>query len=74
VEWKFYRELIAWAQIANMRFTKYIITVIYCAVVSTAFSQIPYANPLLIHSNNPIAFDKVDAKITRQAVEQIIQL
>jgi thimet oligopeptidase len=74
VEWKFYRELIASAQIANMRFTKYIITVIYCAVVSATFSQTPSANPLLIHSNNPIAFDKVDAKIIRQAVEQIIQL
>ena len=32
------------------------------------------ANPLLIHSNDPIAFDKVDANIIRDAVAQVIQL
>ncbi|HTB26453.1 MAG TPA: M3 family metallopeptidase [Puia sp.] len=57
-----------------MLFTKFSISVILCFMISAAISQAPPPNPLLIHSNNPIAFDKVDAKIIRQAVEQIIQL
>ncbi len=32
------------------------------------------ANPLLIHSNEPIPFDKIDAKMIRDAVAQVIQL
>ncbi len=57
-----------------MRFTKYFISAILCLMISAAISQAPPANPLLVHSNNPIAFDKVDAKVIRQAVEQIVQL
>ncbi len=57
-----------------MRFIKYIFQVIFCISVLPIYSQTQSGNPLLVHSNNPIAFDKVDAKVIRQAVEQIIQL
>ena len=57
-----------------MRNIKYLILVIFCAAILPALSQTASGNLLLIHSNNPIAFDKVDAKVIRQAVEQIIQL
>ena len=40
----------------------------------SAYSQTPPTNPLLIHSNNPIAFDKVDAKVIREAVDRTIRL
>jgi Zn-dependent oligopeptidase len=44
------------------------------AFTTPAFSQSPaFDNPLLIHSNNPIAWDKVDANIIRNAVTQVIQ-
>ncbi len=66
--------MIASIQILNMRVTKYTITAILCFMISAAISQTPPVNLLLIHSNNPIAFDKVDAKVIRQAVEQIIQI
>jgi thimet oligopeptidase len=57
-----------------MRSTKYIFQVFFCISALPLFSQTQSGNPLLVHSNNPIAFDKVDAKVIRQAVEQIIQL
>ena len=40
-----------------------------------AYCQPPVEeNPLLVHSNNPIAWDKVNADVIRQAVEQVVQL
>jgi len=54
-----------------MRYLKYNCLFICWVMISPAFSQ-EIANPLLIHSNNPIAFDKVDAKIIREAVDQVI--
>ena len=53
-----------------MRYLKYACLLICWVMISPAFSQ-ETANPLLIHSNNPITFDKVDAKIIREAVDQI---
>ena len=45
-----------------------------CLVATApAFSQKP-SNPLLIHSNDPIAFDKIDAQMIRESVAQIIQI
>jgi Zn-dependent oligopeptidase len=40
-----------------------------------AFSQeLLTDNPLLIHSNHPIAWDKVNADVIRKAVEQVVQI
>ena len=40
-----------------------------------AYCQPPAAeNPLLIHSNKPIAWDKVNADVIRNAVEQVVLL
>jgi len=57
-----------------MRCFKYLIPVIIISVVSPVFSQNSSTNLLLIHSNNPIAFDKVDAKVVRESVDQLIHL
>ena len=57
-----------------MRFIKYTFQVIFCISALPLFSQTQAVNPLLVHSSNPIAFDKVDSKVIRQAVEHIIQL
>jgi thimet oligopeptidase len=57
-----------------MRFTNYIITAFFCVLVLPVFCQNPANNPLLMHSNNSISFDKVDANTIREAVTQIIQL
>ena len=47
----------------------------FCVFETPAYSQPPATeNPLLVHSNNPIAWDKVDANIIRNAVEQVVQL
>ncbi len=44
------------------------------AILLPAYSQTPSANPLLIHSNDPIAWNKVDAAVIRDAVQQVIHL
>jgi thimet oligopeptidase len=55
-----------------MIYTKYLTTVLTSLVLAPAFSQSP-GNPLLVHTNNPIAFDKVNASVIRQAVAVVIQ-
>jgi thimet oligopeptidase len=56
-----------------MRFMKYMIVLVFCACLSPVFSQMNTSgNPLLIRSNNPIAWDKVDASVIRDAVTQVI--
>ncbi len=57
-----------------MRITKYVVLIIFSISALPLLSQAQSGNPLLVHSNDPIAFDKVDAKVIRQAVEQIIRL
>jgi thimet oligopeptidase len=58
-----------------MRLLKYFLPGILVAFIAPAFSQGPASsNPLLIHSNNPIAWDKVNAKVIRNAVAQVIRL
>ncbi len=57
-----------------MRYSKYLFLAMFCAAILPAFSQTPSTNALLIHSNNPIAFDKVDAKVIREAVDKIVHL
>jgi Zn-dependent oligopeptidase len=47
---------------------------VFCVAVLPAPGQNSSNNLLLIHSNNPIAFDKVDANVIRDAVDQLIQL
>lgn len=47
---------------------------ILLTIVRYSFSQTQTGNPLLIHSNNPIAFNLVNAKIIREAVTQLIDL
>src|ERR1700733_7220408 len=54
---------------------KYVMPALFAACALPAFSQsLTTDNPLLIHSNNPIAWNKVDAGVIRNAVEQIVQL
>jgi Zn-dependent oligopeptidase len=49
--------------------------VLMIAFTIPAYSQPPaLENPLLVHSNNPIAWDKVDAGVIRNAVSQVIQI
>jgi len=67
-------DLIASAQIETMRYFKYLLPVLFCSIELPAFCQTSSTNPLLVHSNNPIAFDKVDAPVIRDAVEQVIKL
>jgi thimet oligopeptidase len=57
-----------------MRLSKYLFLVVSSVFISPAFGQAPARNPLLIHSNNPIAFDKVDAKIIGEATAHVIEL
>ena len=58
-----------------MRFIKYLFLLICSAAAFPAISQkLNTNNPLLIHSNNPIPFDKVDAKMIREATTQVVQL
>jgi thimet oligopeptidase len=54
-----------------MYHSKYLITILACLVLSPVWSQSP-GNPLLVQSNNPIAFDKVDAGVIRGAVAEVI--
>ncbi|HVY75276.1 MAG TPA: M3 family metallopeptidase [Puia sp.] len=54
---------------------KQLFTVSFLLVLQTAFSQSGSAqNPLLLHSNDPIRFDRIDAPVIRQAVASVITL
>ena len=58
-----------------MRQPKLLLFIVFSILTLSSFSQtasIP--NPLLEHSNQPIAFDKVNAGIVRKAVSGIIRL
>jgi thimet oligopeptidase len=55
-----------------MKYAKYLIAVFASGCLSPVFAQ-SSTNPLLIQSNNPIAFNLVDAPVIRQAVSEIIQ-
>jgi len=57
-----------------MRYIKHLFLLMFCASLLPAFGQPPSGNPLLFHSNDPIPFDKVDAKMIRQAVDELIHL
>jgi thimet oligopeptidase len=47
----------------------------FCVFETPAYSQPPVMeNPLLVHSNNPIAWNEVNADVIRNAVEQVVQL
>ncbi len=51
------------------------IPVIFCVFNTPAYSQQPVTeNPLLVHSNHPIVWDKVNADVIRNAVEQVVRL
>ncbi len=53
---------------------KYIFLLILFTSIQTLFSRAQSVNPLLIHSNSPIDFNRVNAKNIREAVAQIIDL
>src|SRR5436309_11336115 len=58
-----------------MRPLPYILSAVLASVMCTAFTQpLVTKNPLLIHSNQPIAWDKVNADVIRAAVDQVIQI
>ena len=58
-----------------MRRLQYFFSAILASIVFTAFSQpLVTDNPLLIHSNQPIAWDKVNADVIRAAVDQVVQI
>src|ERR1700722_16560915 len=58
-----------------MRFLKYLIPVIFCVFKTPVFSQpLVTENPLLVHFNKPIAWDKVNADVIRNAIGQVIQV
>jgi thimet oligopeptidase len=56
-----------------MHFIKYACLLLCCALMIPAFGQAP-PNPLLLHSNDPIPFDRIDANMIRDAVSQTVQL
>ncbi len=67
--------MIASAQIDRMRILKYLFPAFFLFTIIPAWAQPPVAaNPLLIHSNSPIAFDKVNANVIRDAVGQVIKM
>ena len=53
---------------------KTLLTACFVVTMINVYSQSSTTNPLLIHSNNPIAFNKVDAKVVRDAVKQVIKM
>jgi thimet oligopeptidase len=53
---------------------KYILLLFLFTSFQTLFGQTQSVNPLLIHSNSPIEFNQVNAKIIREAVTQITDL
>jgi Zn-dependent oligopeptidase len=57
-----------------MLYRKYLPLLIAFAISQAASAQSQFTNPLLIHSNNPIAFNLVNAKTIKDAVTQIIDL
>ncbi len=67
--------MIASAQIKYMDIIKYLLLAFLSVLIIPVAGQPPVpTNPLLIHSNNPIAFDKVNANIIRDAVGQVIKM
>ena len=75
MEKNFKRDFIASAQIDIMRFLKYLISAVLTAFALPVFCQpLVTDNPLLVHSNHPIAWDKVNADVIRNAVEQVVQI
>jgi len=58
-----------------MQLLKYILSAALAVLAFPAISQPPVTNnPLLVHSNKPIAWDKVNADVIRSAVEQVVQI
>jgi Zn-dependent oligopeptidase len=58
-----------------MRFLQYLTPILLGAFSLASYGQPPATeNPLLVHSNNPIAWDGVNANVIRNAVEQVVQL
>ena len=58
-----------------MRMIKCLLLLYFSYINIPVYSQPPApSNPLLIHSNNPIAFNKVNAGVIRDAVNQVIQM
>jgi thimet oligopeptidase len=70
---KVFTEWIASIQTIFMRLLRFSFLLIGSLAILPGFSQTP-SNPLLIHSNDPIPFDRVDAKMIRDAVTRTIQL
>src|SRR5437016_5509323 len=46
---------------------------VFTSVLVAGFLQTFASNPLLVHSNTPLPFDKVDAKTVKDAVASVIQ-
>jgi Zn-dependent oligopeptidase len=58
-----------------MRQLKLLLSVVFSVCMLSSFSQTgAINNPLLIHSSQPIAFDKVNAAVIRDAVTRIVRL
>ena len=58
-----------------MQLSKYLMSVALAALVLPAFSQpLVTNNPLLVHTNDPIAWDKVNADVIRAAVEKVVEI
>jgi Zn-dependent oligopeptidase len=53
---------------------KLLLSLIFCWGMFPAFSQKPSSNPLLIHDNRPIAFNRVNAETVRDAVSYILRI
>ena len=66
-------EWIASKQTINMCFLKYVYLLAGSFLMLPVFGQNP-TNLLLIHSNDPISFDRIDANTIRDAVSRTIQL
>src|SRR5580765_3162923 len=58
-----------------MHVIKYLLLICFSFTLIPVYSQPPApSNPLLTHSNNPIPFDKVNAGVVRDAVNQVMQM
>jgi Zn-dependent oligopeptidase len=52
-----------------------LLTVVFFLIAGISFAQpVAMKNPLLVHNNQPIAFNKVDAGVIRDAVSGVIRL
>jgi thimet oligopeptidase len=70
---KFVPEFLASVQIKGMRVRLFCFLFLSMMSGIPAFSQLSLpVNPLLAHSNSPIPFDRIDAKIIRDAVDQLV--